>query len=130
MSMTVVVGRANSGKTGMIYEALCAAAARGAAPTLVLPTQPDVERASDELSRRVPFGLSVTTTGAWVAELWGLHGDGRRILDDSQRAAVVRRATAAAGLSALSASAETPGFADFAANLVVRCAEHATGPVH
>ena len=38
------------------------------------------------------FSCTVTTFAAWIADLWELHGDGRRLVDSLQREVVMRAA--------------------------------------
>ena len=60
---------------------------------VLLPTFIQVEdwRRQRALERRAGlFGQAVTTFNAWVADLWELHGDGRRLVDPIQRQMVMR----------------------------------------
>ena len=47
----------------------------------------------------------------WIAELWSLHGDGRRLVQPAAREILMRRACGDVSLRLLSRSASTPGFA-------------------
>ena len=40
------------------------------------------------------LGVAATTFGAWIADLWELHGDGRALVDDMMRRMLMRRAWA------------------------------------
>lgn len=92
MALTLITGRAQTGKTGLVYGALRAARGTGRSPVLLLPGMPDVYRATRELSSSIPLGVRVSTLTAWAREQWILHGDGRRIVDGSVRRALVNRA--------------------------------------
>ena len=48
MPLTLVTGRANSGKTGVVYGALRSVLASRGRAALLLPTYPDVHRAAAE----------------------------------------------------------------------------------
>ena len=48
MPLTLITGRANSGKTGRALARFREALAAGRSPKLIVPSQPDVERVSDE----------------------------------------------------------------------------------
>lgn len=96
MSLTLITGRANAGKTGEIHTRLLASLAAGQSPVLLLPTRPDVRRATAEFSLRAPVGLRIATLDTWTAELWRLYGDGRRVVGRAAREALVERAVAEA----------------------------------
>lgn len=123
MGLTLVTGRANSGKTGVVYDAVREAAGAGRRPVLLLPTYPDVQRATAELSSTHPLGVSVERLDGWVGELWGLYGDGRRPVEDQQRTLLLREAIADTRLRFLVGSAATPGFARIMAYVAQRAAE-------
>ena len=62
---------------------------------VLLPTFAQVE---DWRKRRASacagglFSQAVTTWGAWIADLWELHGDGRIIVDSLQRNVIMQAA--------------------------------------
>ncbi|MDP2183379.1 MAG: PD-(D/E)XK nuclease family protein [Actinomycetota bacterium] len=117
MLLTLITGRANAGKTGEIHSRVVASLEAGESPVLLLPTRPDVRRATAELSSRAPVGLRITTLDAWAQELWRLHGDGRRIVGRAGREALVERAVMACA-DAVGPSTKAPGFARLIASLV------------
>ena len=60
---------------------------------VLLPTFIQVEdwRRQRALEQRAGlFGQAVTTFNAWIADLWELYGDGRRLVDSIQRQMVMR----------------------------------------
>ena len=75
MPLTLITGRANSGKTERAYRALEESAPSPAA--LLLPTSPDVTRARRDIARRRPLGVGVWQFDRYLAELWSAAGDGR-----------------------------------------------------
>lgn len=85
MTLRLITGRANAGKTGRVYGLVRSAGAAGRGAIVVLPTVPDVLRARAELCRDVPLGLTVTTFHGLVASLWEQFGDGRGLVNDAQR---------------------------------------------
>ncbi len=111
MTLRLITGAANAGKTGLAYAALKEQLAGGLRPVLLLPSGPDTERALAELSAGSPTGLRCMTFDRYVADAWDQFGDGRAIISSDQRellcAAAARRAQAAPGV----------------ANLVSRCVE-------
>lgn len=119
MPLTLITGRANAGKSGLLYDPLVAAARRGDEAVLLLPTHPEVVRARAEFSSKAPVGLTVATLESWTQSLWALHGDGRAIVDPFTRDAAVRSVLIDAG-PALSASARFTGFARLVADLCAR----------
>lgn len=97
---------------------------------VLLPTFPQVERYRKQHAADLgptalqgsggfagpAFGQTVTTPGAWLADLWELYGDGRTLADALSRAMVVQAAlrgqTKEEGLSSDAAAALiTPGYA-------------------
>jgi ATP-dependent helicase/nuclease subunit B len=110
MALTLVTGRANSGKTGAMYEALRAAADDARMPVLLLPTAPDVQRAVAEFSHTHPLGIRVEQFDRWIDGLWSLHGDGRRPAADAQRRLLMAEAVRESRVRVLERSARTAGF--------------------
>jgi RecB family exonuclease len=123
VGLTLVTGRANSGKTGVVYDAVRDAAGSGRRPSLLLPTGPDVQRASAELSRARPLGIHVQQLDGWVGEQWSLHGDGRRPVEEAQRAILLHDAIGDTRLRLLARTAATPGFVRLLAYVATRAAE-------
>ncbi len=111
MTLRLITGAANAGKTGLAYAALKEQLAAGLRPVLLLPSGPDTERALTELSASSPTGLRCMTFDRYIGDAWDQFGDGRAIISQDQRellcAAAARRAHA------------TPGIA----SLISRCAE-------
>ncbi|MDO8915055.1 MAG: PD-(D/E)XK nuclease family protein [Coriobacteriia bacterium] len=123
MGLTLVTGRANSGKTGVVYDAVREAAGAGRSPALLLPTYPDVVRATDELSHAHPMGVHIAQFDRWVGEAWSLYGDGRRPVEDEQRSALLRDAIGDTRMRVLSRSATTPGFIRLMSYVALRASE-------
>lgn len=109
MPLHLVTGRVNAGKTGRMHGAVRDAAAAGRAVVLVVPTQPDAERASAELSLSSPRNVRVVRFERLVETAWVLAGDGRRLVTPAQRTALVSRALREERLSALPMTGERPG---------------------
>jgi len=89
--LTLITGRANTGKTGRALAIYRDALASGDTPVLILPASPDVARMKAELSAAATLGVSVTTFDKYVAGCWEELGDGRRIVSPAQRRALVER---------------------------------------
>lgn len=112
MPLTLLTGRANTGKTGRLYEVVRASARAGEVPVVLLPSQPDVTRARNELLGRDGLvTVRVEQMDRYLAQLWSLHGDGRTIVSPTQRAALVARAIAATGIDKETDYGSKPGFA-------------------
>lgn len=120
MPLTLVTGRANSGKTGVVHERLRGALARGMSPVLVLPTQPDVRRAEAELGATGLVGAQITVFDAWLEEMWSLFGDGRRLVTDAARNVLVSEAARCAEAAPIGGSAGSTGFSRLLADIVTR----------
>lgn len=110
MTLTLVTGRPNAGKTGHLYGPAIEAAAGGLSPVILLPSMPDARRAAEEFAHRGVTGVRTTVLDRWIAELWSLYGDGRRIVEPGVREVLLRRACDETSLRTLVHSAGTPGF--------------------
>ncbi|MDH4140088.1 MAG: hypothetical protein OEV43_05890, partial [Coriobacteriia bacterium] len=120
MSLTLITGRANSGKTGRVYQLLLEAASAGVGAILALPTQPDVQRAVRELSRRCPLGIRVARLDDLIEESWRLRGDGRNLVGDSARLALCERVVSGVHLEVIAEEARGRGLASLLAQIVRR----------
>lgn len=118
MMLITITGRANSGKTWRVYELLDEALARGARPTLLLPSQASVARAQESTAKRFPVGLSIREFDSFLAKVWSREGDGRVLVRAAQRLEFVKLGIEKTRLGALVASADTPGFAPAIARAV------------
>lgn len=94
MGLTLITGAANAGKTGVVHERLREAHRAGRRSILVVPNQADVARARTELTAFRSVGVEVTTVEALLERTWALHGDGRRIVTEAGRRALVMAAVA------------------------------------
>ncbi len=128
MSLHLITGRANSGKTGVINERLLESLACGHTPMLLLPSVADVRRAEHEYAEKAPVGLVVSTLTQWADSLWRLHGDGRRIVAGASREAFVRRAIVEVPSAALASVSGTAGFSAIIVRIVQIMAENAPDP--
>jgi ATP-dependent helicase/nuclease subunit B len=112
MSLNVIIGPPNSGRTGAVLEGFRAAAADE--PVLVVPTVDDVERFERELTRSgdAVVGASVCTFDRLFA-LVARATDARagRVLSTTQRRRLAREAVSRTRLRLLAASSRRPGFA-------------------
>lgn len=127
--MTIVTGLANAGKTGLVYDRVRDGAAAGLAPTLVLPSEPEVRRALSELSCSAPLGVSVLQFDRYLDSLWSILGDGRAIVGRVQRTLLLQEALKAAPPEILSGSAGHHGFLRMLELVVQRAGEGSGQPV-
>ena len=111
LTLDLIVGPPNAGRAGAIRRRF--AEALGRDPILVVPTRDDVDRFERELSGDGGLvGGSVDTFPALFEDVARATGAGLPPrLSDAQRLWLVREAVGRAGVSALRASAESPGFA-------------------
>lgn len=89
---------------------------------VLLPTYAQVEAYRKRFASQNGAGLFscvVSTFSAWIADLWELHGDGRRLVDGVQRRTIMQ----AACIQVYGEENLTPGLAQLAA----RCERHAAG---
>ncbi len=109
MGLTLITGRANSGKTEHVVDALRRAALAGSAATVVLPSEPDARRLAKVVSQIAPVGLRAIAYDRWLTESWKAFGDGRRIVGTAARRAMVRELIAEGELRGSGALSESPG---------------------
>lgn len=123
MPLTLITGRANSGKTGELHTALRHTLGEGGRVALLLPSVPDVERATKEFRPESPAALTIATLDAFISQTWGLFGDGRRVVGNTVRPALLRQALHVPQETRLAAAMGTEGFVDLLEGL----AQHTAG---
>lgn len=110
MPLSLLIGRPNAGKTGVLY-AIAAEAARTGVPTVLLPSEPDVTRARGDLVRDLHMvTVRVAQIDRYLSGLWEIHGDGRSHVTPIQRRALLKVAVERGPLPALTTSSITTGF--------------------
>lgn len=124
MTMTLVTGPANAGKTGHIMRVLFEAMSLGQAPILLLPSGPEVLRAQREIAAQHPTGVTVTQFDRYLDSLWMAEGDGCRIVSRIQRLSLLNSAIADARLALLADSAQRRGFINALAEVARRAGEN------
>ncbi|MFU8890622.1 MAG: PD-(D/E)XK nuclease family protein [Anaerosomatales bacterium] len=122
MTLTLVTGRPNAGKSGLLYGPVLDAARTGTNAVVLVPTRPDARRAADEFAIRQISGVRTIVLDEWISELWSLYGDGRRLIDRGLREALMVRACAETPLSTIASSAKRPGFVRALASVAERLA--------
>jgi ATP-dependent helicase/DNAse subunit B len=116
MSLTLVLGPANSAKAGEVLGAYGAAARRGA--LLVVPTSLDARHYARELADGGVVLGSVLTFGGLMSEIGRRAEYSGRRLSELQRERVLERVLADLPLEALRASAGAAGFVGAAGDLI------------
>jgi len=125
MSLNLITGRPNSGKTEILYS-VAIGVPRDSVPTILLPSAPDVVRARRDLCQgRDLVAVRIEQIDTYLAGLWEIHGDGRQLVTPTQRTALLRMAIASGSLQKLTSSAATRGFG----RLLERLARLMTGPL-
>lgn len=127
MALTVVTGLGNAGKSGHVYDRVRQTAAAGLSPVLVLPSEPEVQRAVGEFSGSAPLGVSVLQFDRYLDSLWSILGDGRTIVGRVQRTLLLQQALAVAPPEVLQRSARHTGFLRILEVVVQRAAERPGG---
>jgi ATP-dependent helicase/DNAse subunit B len=124
VGLAVVTGAANAGKTGVLYAAIRSAVASGLDCALLLPSDPEVRRAEREFAHESSaLGITIAQFDRYLSGLWNLIGDGRAIVQSTQRVLAVSGALSHANLTVLARSASRPGFARLLESLVQRAGE-------
>jgi ATP-dependent helicase/DNAse subunit B len=117
MALTLITGPANSAKAGEVLGAFDSQRRRGA--LLVVPTAADVRLYSTELAAGgTVFGGEVLTFAGLTAEIARRAGYDGRPVSRLQRERVLRRALNHTELRTLAESADSPGFAAAALELI------------
>ncbi len=124
VAITVVTGLANAGKSGHVYDRVRRSAAAGLRPVLLLPSEPEVQRAVGEVSHSALLGVSVLQFDRYLDSLWSILGDGRTIVGRVQRTLLLQHALDAAPPEVLQSSARHAGFLRILEVVVQRAAEH------
>lgn len=125
MSLTLITGRAGSGKSRYILMAARAAAEAGRGVVLLVPTQADVARERESLAERGLGSVRVQRLDDYIDTLWSLAGDGRRIASPHQRRAFLFQASEPGGFSSrLAESATLPGFVRAMEPVIARLTEY------
>lgn len=119
MALTLVVGRANAGKSGVLHQKLERAAQAGR-PVLLLPARPEVARAEDEFACKGVSGVYVGTFDDWIRRVWSIYGDGRRPVTDSLRLVFAAEANRVGSGDSLGPSGQTAGFTRLVADVARR----------
>ncbi len=119
----IVTGGANAGKTGVLHDAVRDAQRRGAQPVLLLPSQPEVERAEAEFAQTGALGIRVMQFDDYLGQLWAVLGDGRAPVRYTQRSVILDEIVRGADLRVLAESALRPGFMRMLEGLVRRAGE-------
>ena len=117
MSLTLLIGPANSAKAGEVLGAVRSLASRR--PLLVVPTAADVTTYRRELAGDgALLGAEVVRFGGLVREIAQRAGVHVPVVGPLRRERLVAAAVAAAPLELLAASASAPGFAAAAGDLI------------
>jgi ATP-dependent helicase/DNAse subunit B len=116
VTLSLVLGPANSAKAGEVLGAYAAAAPRGA--LLVVPTAGDARHYAHELAADGVVLGTITTFAGLVAEIARRAGYGARWLTALQRERVLERVVAGLRLDVLAASAQGAGFPAAAGRLI------------
>jgi ATP-dependent helicase/nuclease subunit B len=127
MPLRLITGPANAGKTGIVLKKALAAAAVGASPVIAVPSLADVRRLESELSGKASLGIRVVTLPQLTIDLWSLYGDGRRVIDEVAREALLGRVLENSSMSELDRAAGTPGFRRLISRVVAQSPVAAVG---
>ncbi len=108
MPLHVITGQANAGVEDLIRDRLIGSVRSGERALLLVPSAPDVSRATEDLAVHVAIGAAVRTFDEHLSALWESLGDGRRIATPTQRLVMLEESgkswePRSAGLSAGSA---------------------------
>jgi RecB family exonuclease len=126
MTLSLVLGPANSAKAGAVLEAYAVAARRDA--LLIVPTAADVLHYQRELAAPgVTLGRTLTFSGL-IDEIATRTGHRAVVLTALQRERVLRRSIASVSLDSLAASASSGGFVRAAGRLIEELGQQRVSP--
>jgi len=126
MTLQVITGPANAGKTGIAYTRVRSCASAGGSAVVLLPAEPDVVRVSREFARDSPVGVRVATVDGFIDGLWRTVGDGRGLLSAARRGLLVAQTVRICQSEIPHAVWDTPGSLVLLERLVMRAAESGT----
>jgi ATP-dependent helicase/DNAse subunit B len=114
MPLTLLLGPANCGKVATLLDRFADQVDAGAAPTLVVPTRPDVELAERDLLARRPalLGGATGTFDDLFERVLERAGEPTGTLSPPARRAVLEQVIRDAPLDVLAGPARFPGFVD------------------
>jgi len=121
----LITGSANAGMTEFIYSKLQACTAAGERALLLLPSGPDVSRATQELAAFAPIGIGIRGFDDELDQLWKMLGDGRQIATPVQRLVVLEESVRTSSPGLLGSRVMSPGVVRTLALTVQRAAESA-----
>lgn len=122
MPLELITGPANAGVTTAIRSRVvdCARTCRRA--LVLVPSSPDVSRATRELSTQVTLGVEVRAFDHYLDGLWSALGDGREIITAAQRLVVLEESVKS-GIQPSSPLVTSGGLVRTLARVVQRAAE-------
>lgn len=123
MSFSLYTGAANTGKTAEINRVIASHVARRQSAVLLVPAEPDVSRALQDLAALAPLGLAISTFDRYLDGMWDQHGDGRSIATPVQRMTIVEESVRVWSPQASALRAPSRGMKGLLATLVQRAAE-------
>ncbi|MDO8880432.1 MAG: PD-(D/E)XK nuclease family protein [Coriobacteriia bacterium] len=92
MSVRVITGSANSGKTGVAYGRVREVVRAGGRALILVPSAPDALRVAEEFAHECPIGLATGTLGSFLDDHWYARGDGRSLVTSAERLILIEEA--------------------------------------
>lgn len=123
MPLHVITGRAHAGVGHQIRDRLIGSVRSAERALLLVPSAPDVSRATAELAAHVAIGAAVRTFDDHLNALWESVGDGRTIATPTQRLVVLEESGKSWIPRSPGLSADTAGVVRILATIVQRAAE-------
>lgn len=123
MPLELIIGPANAGVTRAIHARVVEHVHRGDRVLLLVPSAPDVSRATRELADSVSLGLEVRAFDRYLDGIWAAHGDGRQLVTGVQRLVVLEESGSSAALELSVQGGRSSGMMRTMARVVQRAAE-------
>lgn len=121
MGLTLIIGRANAGKSGAVTRHLAKGVSERCPTVLLLPGHAEARRAREEIASSLPVGVTISTFEAWLEACWSGFGDGRRLISPGLREAFAERLSQEAE-GVLLPVAGTPGLSRLLTELAAKTA--------
>lgn len=128
MPLELIIGPANTGVTRAVRARVVEHVRSGGRALLLVPSAPDVSRATHHLASEAALGLEVRGFDEYLDGLWAGHGDGRQVVTAVQRLVLLEESGSAASRGVFAPDVRTPGLLRTMARVVQRAAESERTP--
>lgn len=123
MPLELIIGPANTGVTRAVRARVIEYVRGGGRGLLLVPSAPDVSRATHQLAHEAALGLEVRGFDQHLDGLWAVYGDGRQVVTAVQRLVLLEESGSTISPGVFGAGGRTSGLVRTMARVVQRAAE-------